>query len=47
MATKPKSTKKASIADKLAKTSKKGEVELKEDELKQVTGGMLACIKGD
>jgi hypothetical protein len=39
MATKPKSAKKPSAADKLTKTSKKGEVELKEDELKKVTGG--------
>lgn len=39
MATKPKSTKKTPTADKLTKTTKKGDVELKEDELKRVTGG--------
>ena len=38
MATKPKSAKKTS-ADKLTKASKQGEVELKEDDLKKVTGG--------
>ena len=47
MASKPKSTMKTANADRLAKTNKKGEVELKEDDLKRVTGGMLACIKGE
>lgn len=48
MATKPKSTKKTSSADKLAKPNKKGEVELKEDDLKKVTGGSFSWgIKGE
>ena len=41
MAAKPKPTKKSS-ADKLVKPTKKKGVELKEDELKDVTGGSFS-----
>jgi natural product precursor len=41
MATKRKPTKKTS-ADKLTKATKKGEVELKDEELKRVTGGSFS-----
>lgn len=41
-----KSTKKAP-ADRLAETSKKGEVELEEDELKRVTGGAVQLAVHD
>lgn len=39
MATKPKSGKKSS-PDKLVKTTNKEEIELKEEDLKSVTGGL-------
>jgi len=44
MAKKSKPTKKPS-PDKLAKSGKKGDIELKEDELKQVTGGGATVFK--
>jgi len=37
--------KKTASADALAAT-KKAEIELREDDLTRVAGGMLACVKG-
>jgi hypothetical protein len=49
MPSKPKSTKKPS-ADKLVKTTRKDNIELKEEDLEKVTGGLIGLLnknKGD
>ena len=49
MPSKPKSTKKPS-ADKLVKTTRKDDIELKEEDLEKVTGGLIGLLnknKGD